>query len=342
MLDLDSNLSTVKDYLKRSETSAPDGWTGLYMDHPEAKVRLSHSSFELLHGCERKFQLTKLLKNERLREESPAMSFGKGVGAAWQAYFVLRSQGHSKADALASAEYTCWVEYHPLLEDDKRFLERALSIVKSSTPFLERMLEDWEVAYLNGRPAYELGFNLNIDAKFHYVGYVDLVVRNRRSGRFAIVDIKTTSLGGEDLSPIYKFSDQCLGYSIVLDKIAGEGLADYDVMYWVCQLPWNKGDLYSPRLTEYVFPKTLKDRFDWFLKVYLDISYLRNLEELDAYPKRGGNCRAYNRTCTFFNECQFTASDTPALYIPDSTAYDFTYELSEILDDHMNRLRNAA
>lgn len=341
MLNLDSKLGAVAVPFATAVAGAPEGWTGLYMDDPSARVRLSHSTFELLHGCERKFQKTKLLRNDRARDESPATVFGKSIGSAWQHYFLLRSLGNPVKDALDSSIYIAWVNYDPVLEDDKRFLERAVMVMQRSVDFLERMLIDWEIAFFNGKPASELGFNLDIDPKYYLVGYIDLVVKHRRSGRYAIVDIKTTSMRGEDLTPAYKFSDQCLGYSIVLDKIAGAGLAEYDVTYWVCQLPGTKGELYLPNNREYTFPKTLKDRFDWFLKIYLDVNYIKGLENLDAYPKRGSNCQAWNKICMFFNECQFTSGDTPAYYVPDTIAYDFTYKLNDILEDHMERLRAA-
>lgn len=82
MIDLDTPLSgiTTPSYLENKKGGAPEGWTGLYMNDPAARVRLSHSTFELIHGCERKFQKVKLLDNPNAREESAAMSFGKAVG----------------------------------------------------------------------------------------------------------------------------------------------------------------------------------------------------------------------------------------------------------------------
>lgn len=338
LLDLEASLRDVDNY-NSQKAAAPEGWTGLYINDPQATIRLSHSTLELLHGCERKFQKTKLLHNPTAREDYPATVFGKAVGAGWQYYFLLRSLGHPVKDALDSSIYVVWKEFWPVLEDDKRFQERAIMTMIRSVDFLERMLETWEIAFFNGRPATELGFYLKIDARYNYVGYVDLVVKNRRSGRYAIVDVKTTSIRGEDLTAIYKFSDQCLGYSIVLDKIVGEGLTEYDVTYWVCQLPGTKEELYLPRCKDYTFPKTLKDRFDWFLKIYLDVNYIRGLENLDAYPKRGSHCMAWNKTCQFFNSCQFISGDMPAYYVPDTGKYDFSYELQDILQEHMNRLR---
>ena len=134
MLSLDSKLGTVPAAFDSSKKEV-EGWTGLYMDDPQARVRLSHSTFELLHGCERKFQKTKLLVNERARDESPATIFGKSIGAAWQYYFLLRSVGRSVKDSLDSSLYIAWLEYFPVLEDDKRFQERAAMVMIRSGHF---------------------------------------------------------------------------------------------------------------------------------------------------------------------------------------------------------------
>lgn len=339
MIELEQSLANIQSATSQLVEVPEDA---IRMDHPDARVRLSYSTLELLHGCERKFQKTKLLHNPNARDESPAMVFGSSMGAAWQHYFVLRSFGHSVQESIDSALWEAYINYWPILEDDRRFQERAYYIMIRSVDFLEKQLKEWEIALFNGRPASELSFNLDINKRFYFVGAIDLVLRHRRSGRYAVVDIKTTSIYGEDLTPQFKFSDQTLGYTIVIDKVAGEEVTQYDTVYWVCQMP-SRGieSLYQPNFKEYVFPKTLKDRFDWFLKVYLDVNYIQTLAELDAYPKRGSHCMSFNKVCMFFNECQFTHSDTPAIYVPDDKKYDFSYDLDSILEDHNRRLLNA-
>lgn len=346
MIELEQSLSTVASYSPSASadtllaTYPPEG--AILMDSPEARVRLSYSTLGLLHGCERKFQKTKLLHNPNLRDESPATVFGSCMGAAWQLYFVLRSYGHTVQESVDSALFEAFINYWPILEDDRRFQERAYYVMMRSVDFLEGQLKEWEIAIFNGKPATELSFNLNIDSKYYFVGAIDLVLRHRVSRRYGVVDVKTTSMNGADLTPAYKFSDQTLGYTIVVDKVAGEEVTQYDTVYWVCQLLSRSVEsLYQPVFHNYVFPKTLKDRFDWFLKVYIDVSHMQSLSALNSYPKRGHHCMAWGKTCLFFNECQFTSSDRPAIYIPDEKVYDFTYELNEVLEDHNRRLLAA-
>lgn len=335
------NLESV---LNQSLAEVPAGSSalveGIKMGEPGARVRLSHSTLGLLHGCERKFQKTKLLHNPNVREESPAMTFGKAYGAAAQLYMILRTEGHSVQVATDSAIWELYLRYTPWqMADDRRFLERAIYCIQAAQPFHERMLMEWEIAIFNGKYAAELSFCLDIDEVYYYVGYLDLVLKHRKSGRFAVTDYKTTSLASADLTPAYKFSDQVLGYSIVLDQIAGSAVADFDTNYWVCQLLSRKiPDLYDPKFHDFCFPKTLKDRMEWFLKVYLDVQHMQSLAALSVYPKRGSNCMAYNKTCEFFNGCQFTTLDQPAIYKPDDIEYDFRFNLADIFSDHAIRI----
>ncbi|YP_001218840.1 exonuclease [Pseudomonas phage 119X] len=332
MIDLDSKLGDVK-----AAYDAPEP-TGMTMNDPGARLRLSHSTLELLHSCERKLQKIKLLHNPYAKEDTPATVFGKAYGAAAQLYMILRTMGETSAVALESAIWEAFIKYTPFLEDEQRFLERLIFCLEAAVPFHEQKLMEWEIATFNGKFAAELSFCLNINEKYYYVGYLDLVLRNRRTKRYAVTDYKTTAMRGEDLTPNYKYSDQVIGYSIILDAIAGEQLADFDTNYWVNQISGSsKTSLYEPKFHSYTFPKTLRDRFEWFTKIYLDVNYLQTLEPLEAYPRRA-SCKAFNRVCQFFNDCQFTSSDLPAAYVEDTTDYQFTYELDDLFQDHQRRL----
>ncbi len=339
MISLDSILNTDMGGVAAAQSTYNPGPDDILMGQPGSRVRLSSSTLSLLQGCERKFQKTKLLHNPRVRDESPAMSFGKAYGAASQFYMILRTEGHSVQESIDSAIWELFKNYAPLLEDDRRFLERGIYTLERSIPFHEARLMEWEIASFNGKYASELSFKLEIDETYYFVGYLDLVLKNRKSGRYAVTDNKTTSLTLPDLSPVYKFSDQVLGYSIILDAIVGEQLGEFDTNYWVAQLS-SRGiaAMYEPKFEQYTFPKTLKDRFEWFLKLYLDVERFKVLQGLDIYPKRGSNCNSFNRICPFFNECQFTELDKPAIYVPDETEYDFTYNLKDLFEDHQRRI----
>ena len=305
---------------------------------PQAKERLSHSTLKLARSCERKYQRTRLLHNRQPRETSPSLSFGKAFGAGAQHYMLLRTLGHSPQVALDSALHEAWLQYWPIEEDERKFQTRVIRTLELSQPFQERMLLRYEIAEFRGKLASELSFSLDIDERYYFVGYIDLVLRSRDTGRYAVTDYKTTALRGEDLAPYYRYSDQGVGYSIALDAIVGAELAEFDVSYWVAQLAGNgKAALFDARFSEYTFAKTLRDRFEWFLKLYFDVNYLKSLRGLDVYPRRD-SCKAYNRVCNFFSDCGLTATDRPALYVPDDIVYDFNYNLDDLFEDHRRRL----
>lgn len=335
MIDFDAPLSTIA-LPEGSQFIPAEG--SILMTDPEAQIRLSHSTNSLMRACERKFQKTKILVSRAPREETPATTFGKAYGAAAQHYMVLRTEGESAQTAIDSAIYECFLNYAPILEDNRRFLERAIHAIQLAQPFHERMLMEWEIAEFNGRPATELSFRLNINKRYYFVGYLDLVLRNRKTRRYAPTDYKSTVLNGEDLSPYFKFSDQVLGYSIILDAIVGAQLSEFDCNYWVCQLAnTGKATMWDINFQDYSFAKNLKDRFEWFLKLYMDVNYLETLEQLSVYPRRN-SCKSYGTVCRFFGECQFTETDRVAAYEPDTTEYDFTFDLNTLFADHQQRL----
>lgn len=337
MLDslLDMSLAEISKPASMMEYPTEDS---ILMTDPEARVRLSHSTMGLIRSCERRFQKAKLLRSAAPRDESPAMSFGKGFGAGVQHYLVLRSSGIAQGEALDAALWVAWASYYPSLEDERRFQERAISLLIRSVPFLEARLREYDIAEFNGKPASELSFCLNISERYYYVGYVDLILKSKESGRFHVVDIKTTSLRSLDLRPHYKNSGQGIGYSIVLDSVVGQDLATFDVSYWACKLGSAKDSIYIPEWVDMNFPYTIKDRMDWFLTTYLDVNYITALEQMTAYPKRGQSCMSFNRVCNFYHECSETALDQPQVYTPDEIEYDFTFELADLLANHEKRL----
>lgn len=292
--------------------------------------RLSHSSFELLHKCERLFQLERLLTTKQDKKHYPATVLGTAFGIGGASYFLHQDQD--------LALYEMWKAYLPREEDEVRTQEIAANLLIASFPIIDKLLQDWEIVSFQAKPAIELSFRLNVDNKFYYVGYVDVVLKNRFTGRYAVLDLKTTALKLFDLSPIYQNSDQCLGYSIVLDKIVGESLAETDVLYLVAQL--GSGSGFEPIIKPYTFPKTLHDRLDWFISVGMDVKHLNEMLELGIFPKRGSACLQYNRPCKHFGTCQLHSFDRMDEIEEDKNEYQFTFELEELIEDHIKRISN--
>lgn len=298
------------------------------------KIRLSHSALNTFLTCERKFQLDKLLEGD-YSEESPSLSFGKGFGAGVASYLL-----HQDVDRAVMDGY---LAYYPVLEDAKKNEIVLVNLLLNTVSKLDDLLYDWEVAYFQGKPAIELSFRLNnlaqsSEHEIYFVGYVDVVLKNRWSGRYAILENKTTSINLYDISPLYKNSGQALGYSIVLDRIAGKEHSEYDVIYLIGQLNTKSAEsLFSPKIHVLTYPKTLQDRLNWFIALGMDVHRLEKMLELNVFPYRGNNCLQYMKPCPHFGTCTLTNLDRYKEQEEDEIEYQFVYDLEELIQDHLQR-----
>lgn len=279
--------------------------------------------------CERMFQLDRLLEGSPEKRDFPATVFGRAFGEGVSTYLLTQD--------IDQALWNSWLAYAPVLEDEKRSEEKLLNLVVVSASTLDNLLMDWEVATFDGKPAVELSFRLNISKDIYFVGYVDVVLKNRWTGRYAILENKTTGLDLLDVSPLYKNSGQALGYSIVLDKIAGAEASEYDVLYLVAQLRSRSSNGFAPTVQSMEFPKTLQDRLNWFIGLKMDVSRLEQMLALNVFPMRGASCMQYMKPCKHFGTCNMQALDRYKGIPEDVIDYQFVYDLDDLIEAHMSR-----
>lgn len=291
-------------------------------------IRLSHSALDVLHTCERKFQLDRLLVNDNEKRDYPATVLGKAFGAGVQSYMVHQDR--------EKAIFDTYMAYYPIEEDNQRSEEVAINMVICAIPYLDNLLLDYKVLTFNGKPAIELSFRLDIDDKFYFVGYVDLVLENLWDGRCAVMEVKTTALKLHDLSPLYQNSGQALGYSIVLDKILGQEKSEYDVLYFIGQL--GSGNGFTPIITKQVYPKSLQDRLNWFITLGMDVEHLHTMLLHNVFPLRGSNCLQYMRACPHLGTCNLHSLDRYKEEEEDLIDYQFSYSLDSVIENHINRI----
>lgn len=298
-------------------------------------IRLSHSALSSLLTCERMFQLDRLLEGAPDKQDYPATVLGHAFGVGVSTYLLTQDIDRSL--------YEAWIRYWPILEDGKRTEEIVLNLLLATAPKLDNLLLDWEVATFDGKPAVELSFRLNDLAdspnyNIFYVGYVDVVLRNRFNGRYAIMENKTTSSMLTDIDPMYKNSGQALGYSIVLDKIAGEANSEYDVLYLVGQINTRtEVSKFSPIVHVRQYPKTLQDRLNWFLSLGMDVTHLVTMLDMNVFPMRGGNCVQFMKPCKHFGVCGMQVLDAYKELPEDTLEYQFTYSLPDLVEEHIKR-----
>lgn len=269
------------------------------MDTPDIDIRLkrlSHSSRTTLHGCPRKYQLSKCATSPSPEgRESVTFAYGHSVGMGVQSILEGKSWTQVVWDM-----YNAWDHSDIMAEEEKsnKSFFRAVFAVQSFNALRTSLLGQYELAYFQDKPAVELSFKILLPNGFEYRGYVDVVLRHRTTGKYLILELKTT--GSKYVAEAtYKNSGQALGYSIILDNIA-PGESEYEVQYLV----------YKSTMEEYEslkFKKSYSDRAFWIKDLMMDADRITYYVEQSRFPTYGEHCHSFFKDCEFLSNC--TMSD---------------------------------
>lgn len=295
-------------------------------------VRLSHSTRNLLHGCERKFYLTRYKKLDSIADIAPAdtdetnvhFDFGSALGVGIQTLLITED--------LTQA---IWVAIRTYNFAEPTATKNILSLVAALQSFDSQWnYDEWEVAYYNGQPASELSFKIILDpiTGDYTCGYMDLVMKNKRNGLYTVVEVKSTGMKMDDVAPLYANSDQGVGYSVVLDSIAKDS-ATFHILYIVLQFKSN-----NILGTWHFLPflKTKKNRLEFLLAQQLDYEYLKQLEAIDFWPMRGNHCITFGRTCHLYGVCHLeTLKELPYQPPRPEDNWTFVYNIEELIQEQM-------
>lgn len=308
-------------------------WAQIYPTLARKPFRLSHSTLNLIHSCERKFQRLKLqtIQDQELvldsRSNNVNLDYGSAFGIGIQTCIITQSLEQAVWEAMKSYNYA-----------NESETKNALGLVAGIQAFADQWDADfWEIAYYNGKPAAELSFKIIIDVETqdYYCGYIDLVLRNKITGKATVVEVKTTGMKLEDIRPLYQNSGQALGYSLLLDHIeqeAEEPPDAWDILYLVNQL---KSSTILPKIQGLSFPKTAKDRLSWLLDLKIDHERLVALYAIDHWPMRGGSCLTFNRACSLLGVCDLATLEAPPALIRPEEEWDFVFTLDELIERAM-------
>lgn len=260
--------------------------------------KLSYSGNLTLHGCPRKFQLERYTAKVNVDidwRSSLTFQYGHTVGDAIAATVAGVSKDKILLDAFTGWKMDLFTENE---KQKKSFTYALFAIHKFWAMQEEGFFEDFEIVYFHGRPAAELSFKIEFPNGFTYRGYVDLVVRNKVTGEYVILELKTNSGKWINTSQ-YKNSSQAIGYSVVLDAIA-PGLTSYTVEYLVWMTNLDRWENFS-------FPKTYMQRALWLRDRIWDNDQINTLIHTEGsygiWPMHGEHCTNYNKECAYMNTC---------------------------------------
>lgn len=213
-------------------------------------------------------------------------------------------------------------------KQNKSFWEAVGAIQKFIHMRETGFLDDWELAYIDGKPCCELSFLLNLPAGFKYRGFVDAVLVNSVTNEIMVLEVKTTGQSSVN-SATYKNSAQAIGYSIVLDHLFPEHSA-YEVLYLVYK---TKSREFDPL----PFTKSYLQRALWIRELLLDLDVIAMYENADIYPMRGESCFNFFRECEYIYTCTLSTDKLTDPITPEQEQKILdtqeTYQLNISLED---------
>lgn len=291
-------------------------------------LRVSYSSNLDFHACPRYYQLNKL-EAPRIQsyQDNVTFAYGHAVGEGIQQYLITRD-----INKAIWAAFLFWdTDYADA--DEKRaksFPEAVAALLMLHELCEDGLLEDYEVAYFNEKPAAELSFRIKF-IHTTYRGYVDLVLRHRITGELLILELKTSSATWVN-HYAYKNSAQAIGYSVILDKIA-PGTTSYSVLYLVQLTKLGKFEVFE-------FPKTLHQRALWIKDRLWDEQVLVGMAQsygnYGIWPTHGESCTRFGKTCQYMDSCHLSTENQMAPLrenqLEEDTVYDFEFTVEELLE----------
>jgi hypothetical protein len=204
------------------------------------KKSVSYSQFSNWWICPHRWYRDYILR-EKVFEESLHMSFGTAIHEAIQLYLkVLYSKGDAIAAKVDTMKYFKWAfnreltkkkiphtpdELNEFIEDGRAILNEFLAPENRMRYFPS---DKWELLGIEHELNADIRNNVNIN------GFIDLVMKEKMSGRIKIIDIKTSTNGWTN----YKKEDftatsQLVLYKALYSRLYNIPLSQIDVEFFI-------------------------------------------------------------------------------------------------------------
>lgn len=216
-------------------------------------------------------------------------------------------------------------------KDCKSFWEAVYALEKFE-PYAIQILSEWEVATFDGKPAVELSYKVDLQNGFYYRAYIDIVLKNKKTGHLLVLELKTTK-SKEVHEALYKNSTQALGYSLVTDLIDQEHSS-----YYVWYLVYKSTERDFEHLP---FMKSRLDKAKWIKSVLADCRRIQSFIDDQFFPMHGESCLDFYRPCQYFGFCEMSDKAIMApqaileARVEEELKEEFTFNFT--LNDIINR-----
>jgi hypothetical protein len=180
--------------------NAPVASTEIIVDEPPKKA-VSYSQFSNWMNCPHRWYLD-FVKGLRIYDDNINTTFGTAIHEAIQTYIeTLYKQGAKEADAIDLYDifkntFTKVLEEKKVKHTPEEFTEFC---VDAENIILEFKNVTNRIKYFPTNKyefvSVEDEIKLPIKHGINFIGYIDLVLKERQSGRYKIIDIKTSAVG---------------------------------------------------------------------------------------------------------------------------------------------------
>jgi len=257
------------------------------------QTALSYSKLSTFYECPRKFQL-KELKAKGVYPPTIHTAFGHalagGIQKLWETFCIETST----LELIRLWDYSSVVD---IWEKDKTkslfHCITTLQLYYSTQFYIER--EEWQLAP-NG---VELLIFLQLNKHFNYQGHIDLILENRFTGAFRIVEIKTSKYA--QTAPVWQNSLQTKGYHSLLSAVKPN---THNVISYICIQTGKLNDYENNfGITQFHFDQSCT-QCDFPLHIMQDVATIQMYLEDNYFPTRGSSCvDKWGNACQFFGSC---------------------------------------
>jgi len=289
---------------------------------------ISHSSRKLFHSCERKFQIKKIYSGA-----GESLSYAGDVGNALH----VGIQEYARTRDPILAYYGLLRNYprkYQKSEKDARGIAACYATLKCMMDKYDA--EGWELATVNGKPAIEVAFCIKIkNTDIRFVGKIDFIILDPMTGKFKVVDVKTTTL-----DPKFAYSDQDVPYSFVLEYLQSNEASScrsrgnfnfagkfIHVDYMVAKI-----DVMNPTGVIESFKRAEVDVNEWAFGLIMDIQQIDLMKKINMFRRNGDACTAWNRECEFYGVCYERDPEKLMKILPEGKQYTFPFDVEFELD----------
>lgn len=268
------------------------------------ELRLSHSSRNSLHACERILEFTKFLNFPRTEaEQSLAAKTGTALHYAYQTW--LKTQDTDEATLSLMLHYpihlnsdttngrsieACYASLIELTNHPQLYQYQIATIRNPAGQVVEAIEVPFEITIV-GHP---------FPFPVVYCGFIDAILFNTVDHSYLPVDLKTTRVSMQSYDAVFANSTQCLPYGLALHTLQSHAtIHDFNIIYVSVYT-----DILDPKIQKYEYTKTTADIQDWIDSLTWDLHTIYNRYQRQWFDKNGESCVRYGNRCTFFDICK--------------------------------------